>query len=167
VLSQSPLYHADVSLNGNPARNITLRSFGVQENAYGLQEIVSIHAANSSPGIWSENMVGGLAQNALDAKNRSFNYAYEFNYSYSGLGNNTLYLSVNDSCLVSSNYSDVLLSRMLSHNGTTMENGKPYDAAVARPSSPFSGDALGIITISLGVGAIIILVSFTNFWLLR
>jgi len=166
VLSQSPLYHADVYLNGNQARNITLRSFGVQENAYGLQEIVS-QPMNQSSGIWSENTAGGLAQKALDARNRSFNYVYQFNYSYSGLGNSTLYLSVNDSCLVHSAYSDVLLSRMLSYNGSTMENGKPFDAAVARPSSPFSGDILGIITISFGVAAIIILVSFTNFWLLR
>lgn len=165
VLSQSPLYHADILLNGQAVENITLRSFDVQEDSDGLQGIISI--PNPSPGAWTENTTLGLTQPALDAKNRSFSYIYQFNYSYPGLGNNTLYLGVDDSCLVHSAYSNVLLSRMLSYNGSTAENGQPFDAAVARPSAPFSTGALGIITFGFGVAAIIVIVAFTNFWLLR
>lgn len=170
VLSQSPLYHADIFLNRDLSRNITLRGFAVEDNEQGLREIVSDYSnlSNvSSPAGWSEHTNASVTPIPLEAAGNPFAYAYEFNYSYSGVGQNMLALAVNTSCAGSARYEDVLLSRMLSYNGVLMENGRPFDASVARPSMAPQEEVLMRIDIGLGLVALVLILSFVNFWLLK
>jgi hypothetical protein len=163
VLSQSPLFHADLFLNGNRTRNITLRTFDVAAGAYGIQEIVS---NLSAPDGWSE-AAGLSTPTALGEYNHSFQYAYEFNYSYEGTGENVLALTVYDSGLGSESHVERILSRMLSYDGATTENGTPANSSTARPSFRPEGEYLSSMELVFGILGLLVLLAFVNSWLLK
>jgi hypothetical protein len=163
VFSQAPLYHADIYLNGNRTRNLTLRTFEINSSSYGVQEIIS---SLSSPDGWSE-AVNLATPTPLEAGNLSFAYIYGFNYSYEGIGQNNLSLVVNDSFLGQARYGEQLLSRMLSYNGTGTENGSTMPPGQVRPSAAFKPDYLASVELVLGLLALLFLLSFVNLWLLK
>ncbi len=164
VLSQAPLYRADIFLNGNLSRNFTIREFNITSNPYGLQEIVS-NKTNESGHL--EGKTNGTTPVQLQHENHSFSYTYEFNHSYIGLGMNNLSLAVEDNFLGPGRYDERLLSRMLSYNGTATETGAPFDEGLSRKSSGFRKDEMATLTISLGLVAFVLLLAFVNFWILR
>jgi hypothetical protein len=161
VLSQNPLSSAEIYLNGNPVSNITLRTFEVVNDSYGIEEIVS----NLSPQDgWSES-VNLTTPTLLEDSSSSFAYIYEFNYSYDGLGQNSLSLVTTDSFLNSQQYGEQLLSRMLSYNGTTTETGSPIYSVPSRPSATFPAYPLSSFGLVFGVLALLFILPFVNFWL--
>lgn len=163
VLSQSPLFHADVFLNGNRTRNITIRTFNVTSGPFGIQEIVS---NLSVPDGWAEK-AGVSTPTSLEAANHSFAYAYEFNYSYEGTGPNVLALTVYDVGAGSESYGERLVSRMLSYGGSTAEDGSPANASTARPSFQPQQEYLSSMELVLGLLGVLFLLSFVNSWLLK
>jgi hypothetical protein len=163
ILSQSPLYHAGIWFNGNLTRNLTLRTFSITTGQYGIQTMVS---NLTSPDGWSER-INLTTPILLESYPHSFAYAYEFNYSYEGLGRNNLSITVNDSFLGSARYDESLLSRMLSYNGASTENGSPASSVPSRPSAVFSPDSMSSFKLALGFLALLFILSFVNVWLLK
>lgn len=163
VLSQSPLFHADVFLNGNRTRNITLRTFNMTAGAYGVQQIVS---SLSAPDGWSEKK-GVSTPTPLEAANNSFAYAYEFNYSYPGTGSNILALTVYDVGAGSANYGEQIVSRSLSYGGSTAEEGVPANATPSRPSFRPQQEYLSSMELVLGLLGVLFVLSLANSSLLK
>jgi hypothetical protein len=161
LLSQSPLYYAETSLNGNQSRNYTLREFNTTNNSFNLTEIVS---SKTIPPGWSES-VNITTPIPLSQTDDSYSFIYGFNSTYSGLGKNTLGMLVRDSFMGQGEYETVILSRMLSSNGTKNELGDAIDPEVTRPSAGFQKGELSHVEISLGFLAVIVLLAFVNFWL--
>jgi hypothetical protein len=160
ILSQSPLYYAESYLNKNQTANFTLRTFNTTVNRFNLTEIVS----NATiPKGWSESP--SLATpTPLEQENNSFSFIYEFNSTYAGLGENALALEVTDAFMGNGSYETVILSRMLSYNGTKNELGGPIDN-VTRKSTGFEKGRISHVEVSLGFLAVIVLLAFVNFWL--
>jgi len=163
VLSQSPLYYAEISKDGNQTWNSTLREFYNVTDNYTVMYVFSNKTSEKG---WSE-AVNLTTPTLLQDTNHSFAYIYEFNYSYLGLGKHALSLDVNDSFLGSAHYGEVLLSRMLSYNGTFSEQGKPIDEEITRKSAGFTKQGLGFVELALGFVALILFLSFLNFWVTR
>lgn len=164
VLSQSPLYKASVSLNGNQSRNFTFKNFTVVSDHYGMQQILSNRTNETG---YSESETNGTTPVQLEYENHSFSYVYEFNYGYPGLGVNNLSLSVDDNFLGFAQYNESILSRMLSYNGSATETGAPFDGNLSRKSSGFRKEEMASLTVGLGLAAFIVLLAFLNFWLVR
>lgn len=161
VLSQSPLYFADIALNNNQSTtNATLREFNVTTNEYGLQEIIS-NKTNET--FWSESR-NITTPTPLETESNSFAFIYGFNYSYQGLGKNNLSIHVVDSFGGEAVFNETLLSRMLSYNGNITETGEPYNETTARKSVPFEKEDLANVEITLGVLALMVFVIFMKFW---
>ena len=162
VLSQSPIYLANTSMNGNQTKSRTLREFNTTADRFG---IVSIYSNLTNATDWSEsrNISTPLP---LESYNHSFSFIYEFNHTYSGIGENNLSLFVADSFLGESDYEVKLLSRMLSYDGNKTQSGE-YDPAITRPSAQFNKGELSHLEIGLGFLAVLLLLTFINFWITR
>jgi len=164
ALSQCPLDSAEISINGNSTKNLTIRTYNVTANAYGLREIVStLHNGTG----WSEKTGQMPAPTAFQHGNSSFFFAYEFNTTYPGLGLNNLSIVVRDSMLNSAQFNDSFISRELSYDGFNTEDGSNIYLVPSRPSAAFNLDTLAHIQIGLGLIAMVLLLAFVNYWLLR
>ncbi len=154
VLSQSPLYYAEISLDSKQ-QTLNLRDFFTTKNAYGLKEVFSVSNWTSTDQ-WSEK-INLTNPTPLEHENLSFSYIYEFNYSYPGLvGWHNLSILVND-IRGSDHYNASLLSRFLSYNSSVSENRTPLDS-LSRKSAPFTYDNLNIVHLSLGIIGLILLI---------
>lgn len=162
VLSQSPLYEAKVYEGKNITRNITLRTFSIIPNSYGLQEIIS---NRTLPDGWVENSSFVVTPIPLEMTDSSFSYAYLFNYSYTGLGEQDLSLLVKDSFGGSEKHEETVTSVMLSYNGSTTETGSPIGSQPSRKSLPSTQESLVRLDLSLGLVALLLLLAFVNSWL--
>jgi hypothetical protein len=191
VLSQDPLSSASVQLNGVPIGNSTMVWFGNATGPYGLLQLKTFNQsvanltnttnpANSTnltnstnqslpvPLQWSESVSNrSVIPSALESQSHPFVFVYEFDTAYAGLGANNLSLMVGDICGGSGSYNGSVLSRMLSYNGNSLENGSPIDANISRGSVPFNYDVLNRTEISFGLVAVILLLAFINFWALK
>lgn len=165
VLSQSPLYFAQIDLNGTQVANYSFRNFSVVTDQYGLEEIVS-NRTNQTGYSENQNLSTPIP---LEGSNNSFSYIYEFNYSYAGeeIGQNNLSLLVNDSFLGQGNFSDFLSSRYLSYNNSVSETGVSSSLVPTRPSGTFTTDTLGHFELGLGLVAFVLILAFVNFWLIH
>ncbi len=161
VMSQSPLYYAETYLNGNQTKNYTMRSFNTTNNTFNLTVIVS---NKTIPSGWSES-VNLTTPVPLSTTDDSYSYVYGFNSTYKGLGKNTLGMLVTDSFMGDGEYETVILSRMLSYNGTKNELGGEIDPQITRGSAGFQKGEVSHAEISLGFLAVIVLLAFVNFWL--
>ncbi len=161
LLSQASIYSASIEFDGNQTANFTLRSFWVEENFYGVQEIFSNITNESGWKEW-QNLTHPVP---LQTGNSSYAFIYEFNHSYDALGPHSLSLVVEDSFEGSARYDEVLASRMLSYKGTLMENGSAINQSVSRKSVGFQPGTLTSIYLTFGLLALIILLAFFNFWL--
>jgi hypothetical protein len=165
VLSQCPLYLAQMRLNNGSAANITIRTFNLTTDGFGFMRMTSnLSDANGSG--WSEDSSSIASPTPLESGNNSFAYAYTFNYSYSGLGENNLSLVVVDAVLESRQYNETLLSRMLSYGGSNSENGLPITGN-SRPSASFDSGSLTRLEIGLGLVGLVLILAFLNFWIAR
>jgi hypothetical protein len=165
VLSQCPLYHADIYMNGNITENFTLREFDVVTDSYGISWVLS-NKTNATGSGWSESSSNVTTPFPLEHADDSFRFVYEFNHSYAGLGENNLSLVVRDVVLSPAQYNDSFTSRVLTFNGNITETGSPASAA-ARPSSGFAYDSLAYIRIGLGLIALVFILAFVNSWLVK
>jgi hypothetical protein len=162
VLSQCPLYRAGIYRNGNLSDNISMKEFYVGTDDFGLQYVGS----NASEGAgWSESR-NITTPTPLEGENDSFAFIYEFNHTYSGLGEDNFSITVEDEAGNSSGYADSLMSRMLSYEGKATESGSPAGIVPARPSAEFHKDDLTPVQIGLGLVAFVIFLAFVNFWVL-
>lgn len=164
VLSQAPLYHAEVFRDGNTSREFTLRTFDTAENCYGLIEIISNKTDETG---YLEGKSDGATPTPLLHENHTYAYAYQFNHSYQGLGWSNLSLGIEDCFEGEARYDERILSRMLSYDGDKTELGVPMDASLARRSSYYEKDELGSLGMGLGLIAIVLIVGFVNAWLLE
>ena len=192
VLSQDPLSSASVQSNGVPIGNSTMVWFGNATGPYGLLQLKtfnqstvanltntanqtnSTNLTNSTnqslpvPLQWSESVSNrSFIPSALESQGHPFVFVYEFDTAYAGLGANNLSLTVQDVCGGSGSYNGSVLSRMLSYNGNSLENGSPIDANISRGSVPFNYDVLNRTAVSFGLVAVILLLAFINFWALK
>ncbi len=161
IMSQSPLYYAETYLNGNQTKNYTLREFNTTNNSFNLTEIVS---NKTIPEGWSESL-NLTTPIPLSETDDSYSYIYGFNSTYSGLGKNTLGILVIDSFMGEAEYENVILSRMLSYNGTKNELGGEIDPSITRGSAGFQKGQISNVEIGLGFLAVIVMLAFVNFWL--
>jgi hypothetical protein len=161
VLSQSPLYYVELDMNGNRMRNLTTRNFSITQNSYGVREINSSLTNETNYAEFDSNVTNPVP---LEQANNSFLYVYEFNYSYSGIGQNNFSLRVRDNFLNESEFNDSITSRMLSYDGKFLEDGSPV-SNFSRPSAGFEKDTLTQITVGFGLIALILFLAFFNFWL--
>jgi hypothetical protein len=161
VLSQAAIYRAEIDMNGERARNITLRDFSIVQNQYAVEEILSNLTNETRYSVSDTNVTTPLP---LETGNDSFLYAYGINYSYSGLGLNNFSLRVRDNFLRESEFNESITSRMLSHDGQFLENGS-VAGNFSRPSSGFEKDTLTQLTVGFGLLALVLFLAFFNFWL--
>jgi hypothetical protein len=162
VLSQAPLYQAQVFMDGNAARDVTLREFSNRTDGYGLMRIYSNLSEGDS---WAEHR-NLTCPTQLQAQRHGYAFIYEFNHSYDGIGRHALALEAEDSFLGKGRYEDVLISRALTYNGTLREDGGQVGDD-ARPSAAFRRQELSLVELGLGFVALIIFLSFLNFWIPR
>jgi hypothetical protein len=164
VLSQCPLYRAEILMNNESASNITLRDFNLTTDEYGFMRMVSNLSASPE---WSEYANAVANPLPMEARNNSFAFAYRFNHTYAGMGESNLSLIVDDSALNSSQFDDTLLSRMLSFGGNTTEFGLPSANTPSRPSAAFGQGSLTRLEIGLGLVGLVLILAFLNFWIPR
>ncbi|MFH0737404.1 MAG: hypothetical protein V1827_02865 [Candidatus Micrarchaeota archaeon] len=165
ILTQCPLYQAEISLNGNTTKNMTLRSFSIITGRYGVQSMVS-NDSNISLDGWSEDSSGVASPFQLEKENISFLYAYRFTHRYPGLGDNNLSIHVKDVAQNEVGFNETITSRMLSVGGAFAEDGSPVASVPARPSLAPSSGSLGHIEIVIGLAAMVVIIIFINSWLL-
>ena len=178
VLSQGQLYRAELYRDGQPERNLSLRTFYIVPGPYGISEIRSNFTEGAG---YSESSSDVATPTPLERENHSFLYVYEFNHSYKGLGEHEFSMVVHDSFGRNSTFSDEILSRMLSFGGAYSEDGSPVSTgeesmaaamsgsgpaaeSPSRPSAGFEKETLSQITIAFGLIALVIFLSFFNFW---
>ena len=163
VLSQSPLSHFAVILNNATVSDSSLRTFDIFTDAAGLEEINSTKTALAN----RTEKVNITTPIPLEAGNSSFMYEYDIRYDYPGsaAGESNVSLIVNDSFGGKGNFSDTLVSRYLSYNGTTSEMRTPISSQPTRGSGTFAPDTLAHVEIGLGLVAFVLILAFVNFWL--
>jgi hypothetical protein len=164
VLSQCPLHSAEVLLNNASARNVTLRSYGLSRD---WLYITSITSNATSPEAQAERPGGAVDPFPLEPANDSFAFAYRFNFSYAGLGENNLSLIIRDAVLSGARHDETLLSRMVSFGGNTTETGESASLVPSRPSAAFPPGALAHLEVSLGLVGLVLILAFLNFWVPR
>ncbi len=164
ALSQCPLYSASISLNNGSLRNITLRTFNITTDEYNISRLESAPAPG---GGWSESSAEPASPIPLEAGASSYLYAYEFNSTYAGLGENNLSLSITDAAMQNASFNDTLLSRMLTHSGNISENGGEAPIGLARPSIAPGKSALSAMDVGVGLLGLLIILMFVNFWVPR
>lgn len=162
VLSQAPLYHAQVLMDGDISRDIALRGFYNETDGYGLMRIYS-NLSEADSWIEYRNLT---YPRQLQAQDHGYAFIYRFNHSYQGIGRHALALEVEDSFLDNASYHDVLISRALTYNGTSREDGGPIGDD-ARPSAAFRKQELTLLEMGLGFVALILFLSFLNVWVPR
>ncbi|MFH1785409.1 MAG: hypothetical protein ABH842_03190 [Candidatus Micrarchaeota archaeon] len=155
VLSQSPLFYAEILLDGNSATNFTLKNFSITTGPYGVERIIS---ENTLLGI--EHGPNVTTPSLLEEENNSFAYSYEFNFTYVGIGKHNLSLFVIDNFLGFAQYNETILSRTLTHN--TANN-----SVSSRPSLPYPITTLNATQLSLGFIVLIVFLAFVYFWATR
>jgi len=165
VLSQCPLYRAEIRMNGASMKNISIRTFNLTTDEFGFMRMTS-NLSDAGGNGWMEDPSAVATPTPLEMENNSFAYAYMFNFSYQGLGDNNLSIAATDSVLDSEEYNDTLRSRMLSYNGLTMENGQPVNGN-SRPSASSSEGSLTRLEIGLGLVGLVLILAFLNFWVAR
>jgi hypothetical protein len=188
VLSQSPLSSSQSYQNGNMTGNLTIRSFDIEENSFGIEKIVSNQTCkpadpsqNQSQNPQNRSSNSSSVPAACDGfseyrnitspyplsdDNLSYSYIYAFNSRYQGIGANLLSIAVKDNFGQSGRYSENITSRMLSYNNEYMENGSPIDPAISRKSKAWYAGELSTVQISLGLLSVIVLLLFINSWLM-
>lgn len=162
VLSQCPLYSAQIYEDGNISRNITLRNYTLATDAYGIGSLESL-LLEPDGYMEGKNLSTPVP---LEEEGNSFYFAYQFNHSYSALGKKNLSIRVWDSVLHQASFNDSLESRMLSHNGFT-ETGSPEALYPSRPSALLEPGSLRHVTLGLGLIGIVLILAFVNNWLLK
>lgn len=156
VLSQSPLYYGEFDNS-----QFTFKNFSIIVNSYGLEEIVSNKTSLLNFAEYGPNLT---TPSLLEKQNYSFAYIYEFNSTYTAVGEHNLSLLVIDVFSGSEKHNATIMSRMLSYGGKWAENGSPI-SQLARPSASLSQDNLNSISISLGLVALAVFLAFVNYWI--
>ena len=166
IMSQCPLYRAEISQNGDVTKTLMLRSFSVSQGRYGVLSIAS-NSSNTTAGDWSEASSGVANPFQLEKEDDSFLFAYRFTHRYPGLGDNNLSIWVKDAALHEKRFNETITSRMLSVGDAFAEDGSPASSVPVRPSIAPSGGSLAHIEIALGLAAMIMIIVFINSWLLE
>jgi len=160
LFSNSRIYRASVSANGNQTRSFRLYGFNITNDSYGLWHVVSVPLAQGDAGAASHAAL--TTPSPISDDNSTYGYVSEFNYTYGGLGTNTLALEAVDVFGGRHAYSREILSRMLSHSGNTTELGGPVDPSIARRSEGFGAGSIGTVTLSLGMVGLLAVVLLAN-----
>ncbi|MEW6749164.1 MAG: hypothetical protein AB1295_05645 [Candidatus Micrarchaeota archaeon] len=165
VLSQCPLYRAEIYENGNLSDAITIRWFSIETDGYGMMRMRS-EAENATEGGWSERSSGVANPFQLERENISYLFAYRFEHGYAGLGDKNISITVRDAALSEDSFNETITSRMLSYHGAYAEDGSPADSVPARPSLAPKQSSLISIEVAFGLISLVILIAFVNSWLL-
>ena len=161
IFSNSRIYKAKVSADGNQTEYFQLYNFNITNDSYGVWKIESIPVSSGS----SYGASGYAISNnpaPLERDNLTYGYLYAFNYTYSGIGVHTLALDADGLFGDEHVFSRDILSRMLSYGGNTSELGTPADWPVTRKSASFSEDALRTVTLSLGLAGLLLAALLIN-----
>ena len=159
VFSNTRFYNGEISADGNQTYGFRLYDFNITNDSYGLWYIQSVPLAQS----------GGIAEHTaynapspFDPNNFSYNYIYEFNYSYDGIGRNILDLHITSVFNDDYQFSREILSRMLSHSGNVSELGGPVNETISRKSMAFQIDSIRGTTIALSLIGVLLVVLLVN-----
>jgi len=162
VFSQSQIYNAEVFLNGYPNCTFITHEFGMDDNEYGIQRVTMEDLEhNASYGLANYQAI------SLSENNHTYGYFYEFDCPYTGLGENNLTIEVTDLYGRDAAYSEVILSRMLSHGGERTELGGSIEPEVTRQSIEFTVDSMSLLRISAGMLGAFLILAVANRWLLK
>ena len=157
VLSESRIYKAEIIKNDEVTKNFTLYRFNTTTNGFGLLEIVSVPAEDLSAFVGVVN----ITPSPLESNNQTYAFLYRFNYSYGGIGDHVLALSVKDVFGMEGNYTQKIKSRQLSYDSNKTETGNDYNEGTTRKSASFSIENLRMLEIGFGMlGALIILIAY-------
>ncbi len=154
LLSDARFYAGSVSGPGNQSYAFRLCAFDVANDSFGAWHAVSVPLGTGHDGI-----AGHEAENApvpLSRGNFTYSYVYEFNYSYQGLGWNTLVLEARTVFGAKRGFSQAILSRALTYSGNLAENGAYADPPVSVPSASWSADYIKPLALGMGVAALLL-----------
>jgi hypothetical protein len=159
LFSDSRIYKGEIAGPGNQHYQFQLYAFNITNDSYGAWHVVSVPLGP----------IGGVAgyqafntPTALSPDNFTYAYVYGFNYSYQGIGENTLSLSVESLFGDNHSFQQELLSRMLSYSGNTTELGGPASPSDSRPSAAFSTESIRTVALSLGLIGLLLAIVFLN-----
>ena len=158
AFSKRKFYKANITLNGEPISYAYLYSFDVYKDEYGIRHITSVE--NKSGNIETYEGLLNTSVNSLQKSDEPQLYAYMFNSSYGGVGWNTLKIKIDDHFTDSYFNEENILSRKLSFDGKTTEDGESYmeEDVYVRPSLLFMSDELKPVVASIGLLGVLILV---------
>lgn len=152
AFSDSRIYKGRISANNDQEKEFHLYSFNITPGIYGLQKIESI-PLDHQPGIGEHTVFNTPIPLAL--QNNTYGYLYEFNYTYDGIGKNSLLLETSSFSGKDHSFSQALLSRALSHSGNISE--LETDKENVRKSRGTSVSSLNQITIGFGIIGLLVL----------
>ncbi len=159
ILSQSRLVSARIIMNDNETKNISFYEFDIETKPSGLQRIVSLPSQLDNETEETETLATPVQ---LERYNHSFAFAYFINSSYNGSGENELVLEITDIYGEDHSFSEVILSRMLSYNGTTLENGSQIRQEAVRPSASYKKEEKGKVEVAFGLVALLLILAFVD-----
>jgi len=153
VVSQSRLYKASIFMNTEKEMEFALFAFNMTNNSFGVYEIKSVPINDST------NFVGivNITPVILDESTQTYAFLYQFNFSYEGLGENSLELNIKDFFGREDSVSQEILSRQLSYNSNKTELGDVFDPETTRRSVYVPMDTLQVVEIGLGMLGILII----------
>jgi len=157
AFSKRKFYKANLTLNNEPIAYAYLYSFNVYKDEYGMRHITSVK--NKSGNIETYEGILNTSVDSLQESGEPQTYAYMFNSSYKGIGWNSLELKIEDHFTDSYYEEEDILSRRLSFDGKTTEEGESYEEGdPVRPSVSFFSDELNPVIASIGLLGVLILV---------
>ena len=160
LFSNSRIYQGGITGPENQSYGFRLCAFNITNDSYGAWHAVSVPLESGHEGVAGHNALN--TPTPLSSDNFTYAYLYEFNYSYEGLGKNTLALWVGSSFGENYSFQQELLSRMLTYSGNTTELGGPASPSDSRPSLAFSTDSIRTVALSLGLVGVLIVVLLIN-----
>ncbi len=159
LFSDSRVYKGAITGPGDQSYQFRLYAFNVTNDSYGAWHVVSVPLgpAGGVAGYQAFNTPTALAHD-----NFTYAYLYGFNYSYQGIGENTLSLEEESFFGDNHSFQQELLSRMLSYSGNTTELGGPSSPSDSRPSLAFSTETIRTVALSLGLVGVLLAVVLLN-----
>jgi hypothetical protein len=160
LFSSSRIYEGEITGPGNQSYAFRLYAFNITNDSYGAWHAVSVPLESGHDGVAGHSAIN--TPTALSHDNFTYAYLYEFNYSYEGLGENTL--TVRALSPFGENYSfrQELLSRMLTYAGNTTELGGAAEPSDSRPSFASGTDSIRTVALSLGLVGVLFVLLLIN-----
>lgn len=122
VFSNMKFYNAEIYLNNKSLSSFQLYNFNISNESHSLTVISSVPLQNNDSN-FSEFEVD-IYPNTLEKENNTFSFIYQFNSTYTGIGNNNLSLNLIGFFGKEIHYNSEILSKILTYDNTYSEYGE-------------------------------------------